>query len=524
MNNNQIKIFDTTLRDGQQCPGAGMSISDNIFYANLAMKLGIDVLEAGFPSASETDFNIVQTIAQEISTEEKSPIICGLCQLREVQIDRTIQALSPAIKNNKARLHVYFPVDPDLMQASVGNCNSEDILKKLFKNIKKTIEAGLEVEFSPEGYSRMKDNFNFITDLIATAVEAGARVINCPDTIGGGHRLQGKEYFVEKIKKHAAIINKKFPEIAVTWSTHCHNDFGTAVENSINSVFESPVRQIECCINGVGERAGNASLEQCVMLIKHFSKYKNNNFYTNINTEYLQEISDFVSEKMLKRQAHFPITGSNAACHTSGGHTNAILKNPLAYHPFDPHEVGHKISFVFGPLSGGNHAQSIIRERGYICEDSEKAEIAQFIKNTYKDRRKGITDDELMEAYFLFRKPICVTDFDYSKSSSSSAVKLKGRFFNLKGEIEKVHQGKDSALAALKILIDEKISGINIDNYESKADKKGIDAKSICTISVEYKNHVYTGQGIDEDIEISAMKALINVVNVAYIAENFKVV
>jgi len=405
----QVKIFDTTLRDGQQCPGAGMSFDKNIEYAQLAKKLGVDILEAGFPSASHTEFLIVNAIAQALATSDKSPVIAALCQLREAQFVTTIDALQPATKYHKARLHTYLPVDPDLMRASLGEnyaSHHETIVNDVYRLIKQTTDAGIEVEFSPEGYSRMRENFSFVTDVIRAAVSAGASIINCPDTIGGACRWQGADYFVEKMNEHAAIIAKEFPKKIITWSAHCHNDFGLALDNTMNAVFLGPVTQIEGCFNGIGERAGNVALEQCIMYLKYFGAIGNGEkkFYTKINRKYLQDISDFVSRDMLPRQPHWPITGENAARHSSGGHTNAIIKNPMVYQPFDPNETGKEIAFAFGPLSGSNHAKVIIEQYGYSCEEHEKTAIAQFIKEYYVDRRKGITDDELIEAYLQYRK------------------------------------------------------------------------------------------------------------------------
>lgn len=409
MKTQQITIFDTTLRDGQQCPGAGMSFEKNIEYAHLAAKVGVDVLEAGFPSASPTDFKIVHTIGQEIATSNNSPIIAALCQLREHQIEMTINALQPARLNNKARLHTYMPIDPSLMQASLGEYANKKafIIEDVYRLIKIAIYAELSVEFSLEGYSRMGDNFNFATDIIRAAIDAGATIINCPDTIGGACILQGHDYFVEKMQQHADIMCKEFPDKNIIWSTHCHNDFGLALENSMNAIILGPATQIEGCFNGIGERAGNVSLEQCIMYLKHFGKVANSERHLNtkINTSMLQQISDFVSREMLPRQPHSPITGDNAAKHSSGGHTNAVINNPLAYQPFDPKEIGKEVSVVFGPLSGSNHAKAIIEKHGYYCDEHEKAEITQFIKNYYADRRKGITDEELIQAYFEYRKP-----------------------------------------------------------------------------------------------------------------------
>jgi 2-isopropylmalate synthase len=406
MRTQQIKIFDTTLRDGQQCPGAAMSFEKNIEYAQLASKVGVDVLEAGFPAASQTDFTIVNSIAQEITSINNSPIIAALCQLRESQIDITLNALQPAIRRQKARLHTYLPVDPALMPASLGEyaADRQNIVADVHRLIKKATDSGAEVEFSPEGYSRMGENFDFVTDVIRAAISAGATIINCPDTIGGACKWQGKDYFVEKMQLHADIMRKEFPHKNITWSVHCHNDFALALENSMNAVFLGPATQIEGCFNGIGERAGNVSLEQCIMYLKHFGALGNGEktFFTQANTAALQSLSDFVSCYMLPRQPHWPITGENAAKHSAGGHTNAIINNPLAYQPFDPKEIGNEISFLFGPLSGGNHAKTIIEKNGYPCAEEEKVAITQYIKNYYADRRKGITDQELLQGYLQY--------------------------------------------------------------------------------------------------------------------------
>ncbi|MBX9719759.1 MAG: hypothetical protein K2X81_00050, partial [Candidatus Obscuribacterales bacterium] len=406
-----IKVFDTTLRDGQQCPGAGMNFEQNLQYARLACDLRVDILEAGFPSSSKLDWEIVRTISDEVSSRAYKPVIAALCQLREEQIIRTIESLQPLVPHRKARLHTYVPVDPELMTASLGKRAEEkdQIIKDTYRLVLMAVNEGMEVQFSPEGYSRMRENFDFTTELIRAAVQAGATVINCPDTIGGASIYEGSEYFVQKMNTHAQIIQSEFPDKQVTWSVHCHNDLGLAVQNTTNAVFQGPARQIEGCINGIGERAGNAALEQCIMVIKCFANQMDNAnpFFTTVESDKLQSISDFVSEHMLPRQPHWPVSGDNAAKHTSGGHTNAVLKNPLAYQPFDPRETGKNITFLFGPLSGGNHAKAIIEDSGYLCDDAEKAEIAQFIKDCFPQRRKGITDDELsrkLQEIFLIKK------------------------------------------------------------------------------------------------------------------------
>jgi 2-isopropylmalate synthase len=526
-----VKIFDTTLRDGQQCPGAGMTFEQNLEYFRLASLLRVDVLEAGFPSASALDFEIVQAICEEAKSAPYTPIVAALCQLREEQIEKAIESLKPLIPIKKALLHTYVPVDPQLMPASLGRKASDhqQIITDVSKFVGMAFKAGLAVEFSPEGYSRMYEHFDFVTELIRAAVEAGASVINCPDTIGGACAFEGQEYFVEKMNKHAAIIAHEYPDREITWSVHCHNDYGLAVTNSINGVFNGPARQIEGCINGIGERAGNASLEQCIMLIKQFGATAEEPFFTTINTEYIQEVSDLVSNHMLPRQPHWPVSGENAARHSSGGHTNAILKNPLAYQPYDPQETGKEITFMFGPLSGGNHAKDIIEGHGYICAEEEKAELAQAIKQIYSERRKGITDDELIQGYFEYRKPIKVENIDYSKEKHQSSVSMSGTIFGETGDFSETHSGKDSALAAVKKMIEARFGPYRILNHRAQSDTAGIDANSISEIIIETQNEEsgekqqFIGKGRDQDIEIAAIKALIDAVNFAYIEQHFRI-
>lgn len=552
INGTKIMVFDTTLRDGQQCPGAGMSFEKNIEYFELSCDLRIDVLEAGFPAASALDFEIVHAIAQRAATKEFSPIIAGLCQLREEQVKRTIDALRPAIPMKRGRLHTYVPVDPELMTASLGSIADEKnkIADDVYRLIKMAVDAGLEVQFSPEGYSRMRENFDFTTQLILKAVEAGATIINCPDTIGGSCTLEGDDYFVEKMKMHAEIVRREFPEKNVTWSVHCHNDFGLAVQNTINAVFDGPATQIEGCVNGIGERAGNASLEQCIMIIGEFGTGKRSpmhenpsspnvdcevsregatrsggqQFFSNIKIEHMQKVSDFVSANMLPRQPHWPVTGDNAARHSSGGHTNAILKNPMAYQPFDPRQIGKDITFSFGPLSGGNHARSIIESFGFVCEDKEKAKIAQFIKDHSKERRKGISDRELMKFYFQFRQPMQIDTVDYSRRGARSAVRVTGKFFGKEGTFNHDHSGNDSALHALKKMVESEFGEVKIISHSSRSDSEGIEAKSISQIVIEADGgNQFAGQAEDRDIEISAMRALIDAVNQAYVCRHYSV-
>ncbi len=528
--NERIYIFDTTLRDGQQSPGAGMSFEDNITYAHYADELGIDILEAGFPSASQYDFDIVHTISKVMSEKKSSMTIAGLCQLRKEQVIRTMEALAPSLSISKARLHTYVPVDPNLMKASLGQLaqNHAQIIVDVYDLVRMAANSGFEVEFSPEGYSRLCENFDFTTDVIRAAISAGATVINCPDTIGGASRFEGKMFFVEHIKQHAAMMKKEFPEKKIIWSVHCHNDLGLALENSMTAVFDGPVRQIEGCINGVGERAGNVALEQCIMMIEQFGKKVNPNtpFVTHIQFNHLKKISNFIDERMLTRQPHWPITGQNAARHSSGGHTNAILKNPMVYQPFNPQQVGQEISFAFGPLSGSNHASEILENHGFHCPRNEKSTVTQSIKDQFANRRKGITDEEVIEGFREHYSPIKVTQIDYSKDQAgNSTLHLQGKFFSEK-EMNLKTYGKNSALAALDQAVKKYFPAIEIIDYHSNScGENSVNALCQATITVCVKqSDQYIGKAIDADINIAAIKAYINAINQAYVNSYYKTI
>jgi 2-isopropylmalate synthase len=526
-NSKQVYIFDTTLRDGQQCPGAGMSFEKNIEYAQLAANVNIDILEAGFPAASGEDYKIVESIAKMYAQMDDSPVVAALCQMREEQVIQTIESIKSLIPSNRARLHIYLPVDPELMQASLGDYanNTPQIHTDLDKYIRMAIDAGCEVEFSPEGYSRMGENFDFVTDVIDTAIKAGATVINCPDTIGGACYLQGEEFFVNKMKRHADIMNRRYPNKKVIWSAHCHNDYGLALTNTMQSIFDGPVTQIEGCFNGIGERAGNVSIEQCIMYLRAFGNNNSENkfYHTNTNTQNIKDISDFVATHMLPRQAHWPISGENAARHSSGGHTNAILKNPQAYQPFDPKDVGKEITFIFGPLSGSNHAQSIIKTHGYICKNEEKTAVTQYIKDYFSNRRKGLTDKEFMQAYFAYRAPIVIDTYKYRKRAEVTEINIMGIFNGKKDNIIMTSNKGGTALTTLHKALENYLSPISIESYRSQSKGKGKNAFSIASISIFYNNELYTGIGEDIDIEVSALKALVNGVNRALTHINYSI-
>lgn len=510
----KIVFFDTTLRDGQQSPGAWMSISDNVRYAQGAKKLGVDYLEAGFPSASWAEFERVQTIIAEI-VDATSPVIVGLTQIRPHLVEKTIASLLPAAPYKKGRMHIYIPIDPKLAAVSIWTAHPKEFCEELYVSCKQATDAWLSVEFSLEGYSRMGENFDLGTELICAAIEWWATMINCPDTIGMGHRSQGEAYFVQHMRTHAARISELYPHKEIFRSTHNHNDIWTAVENSLYAVTQWPATQIECTMNGVGERAGNASLEQLAIQIYLYGQQMG--ITHGLHMEYLQELSDLIAEKMLPRQPHRPVTWVNAARHTSWGHVNALLKDPSVYQPFDPKIVWKPgISLLFWLSSWGNHVKEIVEWAWYRCDKEKAAPCAQYLKDTYADRYKWISDEEVVAWFLAFVAPVQIREFNYSKLQGKTSFSYVGRCFDHEDETVVVETA-DSALSVFHGILDHAFPGRNVVNYASKADTSSIHAHSVTDVTISDGVHLFHGQGIDADIEIAALQALAAAYNNAYI-------
>lgn len=509
----KISILDTTLRDGQQSPGAAMSYDDNLTYAKMAEDIGVDIIEAGFPAASKMEFNIVKAIANNAG---QSVAIAALSQLKEAQMEACANALISG--NGRKIIHTYFPVSPDLIKASIGEGKIGHI-PSLVRSLFGKFSKDFDIQFSLEGFSRSTIDNSFVVDLLRAAVESDVEVINLPDTIGGDVFCCGGSVF-DKAQYYYNILCNEYGRERINrivWSVHFHNDFGLAVANSINSIYASNVlkpdgvriTQVEGCFTGVGERAGNASIEQIAMIIAK----KIPQFETNIKTPKIKNICDFVSSKMLRVQKHYPIIGENAFSHSSGGHVNAILKDPNAYHPFHPEEVGGKLNIIFSHSSGGNHAQEIVnRHRGTIT-DSEKAKFALFVKEKCILDRKGISDIKVMNAYYEFKSKYknCEININESGEYCISPIGIV---------IKNTEKSPLSILEAEMAKINPRFSNIRVSNFESYMDilpnnnrKMGSDACAISSITLmsEIGNEQdFSGVGKHKNTEASLLLAYLD--------------
>lgn len=513
MTKEKIILFDTTLRDWEQCPWASIwSKKEFLEILEEISRTWIDIIEAWFPSANPIAFDRVYTASTMAWSWEIQSDIAGLCQLRKDQVKNTIEALLPAWK--KWILHTYFPVDPNLKLASVWNVDDKKIIENTYEYIKMAKDSWLQVQFSPEWYSRQWSNFDFTTKLIEAAMKAGVDFINCPDTIWWASKYEWEKYFINDMIKHKKIIDELFPWNNAIWSMHNHNDYWLAVDNSINWIVDWIALKVEWTIWWPWERAWNTDLIEFIMIVKHFLWDKFD--LSHINTKNFRKLWKLVSESMLEIQKHYPHIWENSFRHTSWWHTNAIRKNPTVYQPYNPTEVWWDIELVFWPLSWWGLAQEIIEKWWYICEKHESAEISQFIKEKSKDRYKWITDNELIEIYKEYRSPLFIDSF----SIENNKIKIIWNIFWEKYiELDII---ENSYIKTLKLFIENNSSKFKVLEYNSKSDEEWIDSKAISTVKIEVDKKEYIWTWTSENIDISYLKGLSEAYNNYYIEKNFK--
>ena len=372
-----IKIFDTTLRDGEQTPGAKLNTSEKLLIAKMLEKLGVDIIEAGFPISSPEDFNSVQTISHNIKDSQ----ICALARANPKDIECAAQALNKAVS---PRIHTGIGTSDTHIKHKF-NSTREKIIEKGFQAVKYAKKFVEDVEFFAEDAGRT-DNV-FLAQVCEKMIEAGATVINIPDTTG---YCLPHEYG-EKIK---FLVNNVKNIHKATISCHCHDDLGLATSNSIFGILNG-AQQIECTINGIGERAGNTSLEEIVMILK---QHKNLGYETSINSKYLCEISKLVSETMsINVQPNKAIVGANAFSHSSGIHQDGVLKSRITYEIIDPVEVGATGSNIILTARSGRAALShkAISIGFKLSKDELDKAYSKFLK--VADKNKIVDDKDVLQ-------------------------------------------------------------------------------------------------------------------------------
>src|SRR3954471_12644041 len=373
-----VKIFDTTLRDGEQSPGATLTLPEKVEIARHLEAMGVDIIEAGFPISSNGDFESVKAIAGEITKST----IAGLARCTPKDIERAGEAVKGA---KRPRIHVFLATSKIHREHKLKKGKS-DILRIAVESIKQALQYTKDVEFSPEDASRTE--LDFLEEIVAAAVEAGATTINLPDTVGYATPKSYGEIFSFLLKKLPAIREKR-----VVLSTQCHNDLGLAVANSLAGI-EGGARQVECTINGIGERAGNAALEEIIMALRVRSDAYG--VRTNIDTTKLFPASRMVSTLTgLSVQRNKAIVGQNAFAHEAGIHQDGVLKYRETYEIMDPAVVGlAKNSLVLGKHSGRHAFRDRVTELGYTLTD-EQVESAFAKFKALADKKKEVFDEDI---------------------------------------------------------------------------------------------------------------------------------
>lgn len=372
---NHIKIFDTTLRDGEQSPGFSMNQDEKLRLALQLERLQVDVIEAGFPIASEGDFNTVREISRQI----KNSTVAALCRTTKQDIDRAAESLEPA---QHPRIHTFIATSDIHMKHKLKK-NRGEVLESAVQAVEHATRFCDEVEFSAEDASRSDPEFLY--QIFESVIDSGAKIINVPDTVGYAMPWE----FGELIKN----IRENVPNIEqATLSVHCHNDLGVAVANSLMAI-RNGAEQVECTINGIGERAGNASLEEIVMAIATREKKRK----TNIVTEQLVQSSKLLSEITgNKVQPNKAIVGENAFAHEAGIHQHGVLNNPMTYEIMTPKSVGLKSNkIVLGKHSGRFALNKKLQKLGYTLGKKELNKV--YLKFTeLADEKKTVKENDLL--------------------------------------------------------------------------------------------------------------------------------
>ncbi len=494
----KVWIFDTTLRDGEQSPGYSMNLPEKLQMAEMLDGMGVDIIEAGFPAASAGDFESVQRVAQQ----SKNAIVAGLCRAVQKDIDAVIEATKPA---KRKRIHTFISTSPLHMKHKL-QMEPEKVLEMIESSVGYARKYCDDVEWSAEDATRTEHDF--LCKAVETAIKAGASTVNIPDTVG---YTIPEEYFalIKMLKERVPNIDK------AVISTHCHNDLGLAVANSIAGVMGG-ARQIECTINGIGERAGNASMEEVVMAFR--TRHDKLPFEAGIETTKIMAASKLLSAITgFSVQPNKAVVGANAFAHESGIHQDGMLKNANTYEIMTPESVGRdKTDLVLGKHSGRNAFRTkLMQLQVHLDDEALNAAFARF--KTLADRKKKISDDDLLavaraEGDLPPEHVRFVSLGVRSGSSGPQEAELEVEFDGEKKKAKAAGKGPvDACFKAMKTLVPH--DDLTLHNYELKALTEGSDAKGEVNITLSALGQKYHGAGVDTDVIVASCRAYIDALN-----------
>jgi 2-isopropylmalate synthase len=496
-----IRIFDTTLRDGEQSPGASLNHQEKLEIARQLEALGVDVIEAGFPITSQGDFDAVRAIGQELS----EPIVAGLSRCHPRDIDRAGEALQGA---NHPRIHVF---------CATSKIHLEHKLKKPFEQIRDIAVESVErakqytddVEFSPEDASRTE--LDQLVDITGAVIEAGATTVNLPDTVGYSTPAEYGRVF--------SYLRKQLPQIdekGIVLSSHCHNDLGLAVANSLAAV-QGGAKQIECTINGIGERAGNAALEEIVMALHTRADFYES-FTTRINTQKIYPTSRMVANLTgLHVQRNKAVIGENAFAHEAGIHQDGMLKERSTYEIMDPRDLGVPESkLVLGKHSGHHAMKRRIADLGYTIDEDTLNEVYEAFKKL-ADKKKHVYDEDLEaildQQLHNERATWELTRFQVTSGSEAIAtatVVIQDSDGNEQTDAATGDGPIDAVYSAI-----QRITGIEVtlQDYHCRGITGGKDAQGEASVQVTREGQSFHGRGFSTDVVEAAARALLAAIN-----------
>ena len=526
---NYIKIFDTTLRDGEQSPGATMTSAEKLEVARSLARMGVDIIEAGFPAASPDDLEAVRRIAVEVGnqprgqSEAKVPVITGLARANQSDIDKAWEAVREA---ERPRIHTFLATSPIHMQHKL-KMDPEEVIQRVSEMVAYARSLCADVEFSPEDAGRSDPEFLYV--VLGEAIKAGAATLNIPDTVG--YTTPDEFYkLIDGIIKNTPGMNED-----ITISVHCHDDLGLATANTLAGI-SAGARQAEVTVNGIGERAGNTSLEEVVMALK--TRHPIFNLETGIETTQIARVSKLVSNYTgMVVQPNKAVVGANAFAHEAGIHQDGMLKHNLTYEIMRPEDVGvNQTKLVLGKHSGRHALRNRLAEMGHSLDEAELDKAFARFKEL-ADRKKVITDLDL-EAVIAdeFYRPRDVFYLEGLQVSCgtlgmpTATVRLRGpdrvvhNFASMgTGPVDATYKAIDAIVKTPCKLLEFNIHAIT----------EGIDALGEVTVRIQGENgrhtmdaqsetvyaRVFGGHGADTDIIVASAKAYINALNKLIIAQ-----
>ncbi|HSH89989.1 MAG TPA: 2-isopropylmalate synthase [Ramlibacter sp.] len=496
----KLIIFDTTLRDGEQSPGASMTKEEKIRIARQLERLKVDVIEAGFPASSNGDFEAVQAIAKTI----RESTICGLSRANDRDISRAAEALKGA---ERARIHTFIATSPLHMEKKL-RMTPEQVHEQAKQAVRFARNLCDDIEFSPEdGY---RSEMDFLCRVLETAIAEGATTINVPDTVGYAvPELYGQ--FIKTLRERVPNSDKAI------WSVHCHNDLGMAVANSLAGVKLGGARQVECTINGLGERAGNCSLEEIVMAVKTRRDYFGLDL--NIDTKHIVAASRMVSQTTgFVVQPNKAVVGANAFAHASGIHQDGVLKARDTYEIMRAEDVGWTTNkIVLGKLSGRNAFKARLTELGVALESEADVNTAFARFKELADRKSDIFDEDILA--LVSDESVTHEKEQYGFVSLSQHSETGERphaavVFTVEGkEVRGESDGNGPVDASLKAMERHVKSGAEMVLYSVNAISGSTESQGEVTVRLQNSGRVVNGVGADPDIVVASAKAYLSALN-----------